>query len=720
MEYLQISLDDLKISVNNDGEILWVGSGTGYSVLIRLKTSTDDKIYSLDLNKLPKLRNPEVIQHNESTTRPLEFVGLTWQRSGWSKSIRVASMYGINVGCKCEPGLETVPTINEKECVMGYDIETSMHLVRRGGFTPSYSRIVSIAIWCSCGYCKAWTTTRHKLGKELSYCSTTSKLVEESLLDIMTHMPQWLVGYNCYNFDNCALLMHSPKGMRHLFRSVNGGSKSASRHSFFLDLPGINNVDLYSYLDKKMRGKYKALGLGSIAKFHNIEGKTQMPVDDDSNIHELISYNINDSKITSILWKVTGTHASVINLCAVSCAPVVDCVRYITGTMASCMISSYCISKNMIMDWSECNLRIGYEGGTVLEPIKQVFKNVTVCDFSSMYPSIIRDIRISPENITVLSLCSGIHSDKLLWWNNSCALLCIKGKIVKYSLLADCMAKKVLDYGVELRNKYKIKNPDYATALKGIHNSIYGAYGFASSPIHSPRCAASITVIGRTALALAVTTFNNCGLTVVYGDTDSCFLAAGSKTPLYKGGLEEHIKTAVHCFHKILSFTPFPNMRMEIDKEYKAILLVDKKHYAYKDFDGKVKTKGLSETRKDRIGLCRDITSFIAEQVLSDRSFEDIESYVSNAVGICYKSITLGELDMYSVSKEVRYEGNTCYRYKNVYGNDTNVPVTEAELYSTVEYSVEKIIEWFEKDVNRLCVPAGLGTLKSMLSNITW
>ena len=60
--------------------------------------------------------------------------------------------------------------------------------------------------------------------------------------------------------------------------------------------------------------------------------------------------------------------------------------------------------------------------------------------------------------------------------------------------------------------------------------------------------------------------------------------------------IEKHIDTALEIFHKIIGHTPFPNMRMEKEKEYKAVLPVDKKHYAYVDAEGQVKTKGLSTT----------------------------------------------------------------------------------------------------------------------------
>jgi DNA polymerase elongation subunit (family B) len=712
-----ISIVKLQSLIDSGSEILWTGSESDTEVRIRVKTDDQSKFYYIDTTIFKVPKDCYVVSHNEATSKSLEFTGITWQKRGWLRSIRVASIFGINVGCNVKPGLGFIPKLSKDLCTMGYDIETSQHLVKTGGFPPPYSRITSIALWCTCGYCEAWTTIPHGKVPQLNYCSSSNELVKLSIHAIMKHMPQWLVGYNCYQFDNCSLLMHAPADMRKLFRALNSGAKSVSRHAFCLDLPGINNVDLYAYLDKRMRNKYKALSLGAVAKFHNLSGKTQMPTtDDEAIVYDLISYNINDSKLTANLWHITNACEEVINLCAISCAPVVDCVRYVSGTMVSCAVSSYCIANGMVMDWSECNLRIGYEGGTVLDPLKEVFKNVTVCDFSAMYPTLIKDIAISPENIEILSNCSGFHDDKILWWNDNNTLACIKGKIIRYNRNTQCMTRDVLEVITSLRNTHKKTNVAYSTALKVLANSLYGALGFASSPLHSPRCAATVTVAGRTSLALAYTVFQGMGLTVVYGDTDSCFLAAGSNTGRYfNNNVEKHIDSALSIFHRILSFTPFPNMRMEREKEYKSVLLVDKKHYAYIDSDNKLQTKGLSQTRKDRIGICRDITGIIAQKLLSSDNMDTARSEVSRIVNICYNSAIAGSLDMYSVSKEVRYEGNSCYRYTNIHGEDVNIPVTRADNTSMIEYDPNKVLQFLERDINKLCIPARVGTVKNML-----
>lgn len=711
------TLLELQQAIESGTSIVWTGSISDTEIAIRLHKDNTTRIVKFNCSTLPIPKKPRVIKHNEATSKPLSFVGITWQRRGWLRSLRVASIYGINVGSRCKPGIGVIPTDVPNMCTMGYDIETSQSLVKQGGFPPCYSRITSIALWCSCGYCKAWTTIKHKYVNNLVYCKSSSQLVSLSIQDIAEHMPQWLVGYNCYQFDNCSMEYHAPRNILNVFRPINSGAKSTSRHAFYIDLPGINNVDLYSYLDKSLRRRYTALSLGVVAQFHGIGGKTQMPTtDSESTVYRLIEYNINDSKLTALLWHETGACSRVLKSCVVSCAPMIDCVRMVTGTMVSCYASSYLISKGMLMDWSECNLRIGYEGGTVLEPIRSLFRNVTVCDFSAMYPTIIQDIGISPENIFVLGTCSKVHEDKILWWEDGYTMACIKGKIIKFNKNSNCLSRQILGNTTNLRRQYKSIDPLFADELKRINNSFYGAFGFASSPLHSPRCAATVTVAGRTALALGYTVFKGLGLNVVYGDTDSCFLAAGKSTSTYFGGnTSKHVSTALSIFHNILQYTPFPNMKMEEEAAYKSVLLIDKKHYTYADSKLRIQSKGLSSTRKDRLGICRDMTTLVAEQILLLDDVEEARKVVVQALNLCYSSASARTLDMYSISKEVRYEGNSCYRFTNKLGDDINIPVTRADKTTYIDYDIKKVLKALETDMNRLCLPAGLGTVQSML-----
>lgn len=704
--------------------ILWCGTKDNTNLIVRLsKPNQGVSIYRLvDIYSIPKYSNNRLISHNEATSEVGSFRGVTWQKQGWLKALRIGSIHGINVGGSCTTGLNNIPIDVGKVCTMGYDIEVSQKLAMNGSFPPLNSRITSLAIWCTCSYTHAWTTIKHSATETITYCASTYKLIMAFVAAVEKHMPVWLVGYNCYAFDNAVMAYHvnfSGIDNNHTFRQLTSGAKSASTYSYYIDIVGVNNMDLYLYLDKCLRHKYNALGLGSVAASHGIGSKLEMPTtEDEKSVYDLIYYNTNDSFLTSKLWYDTGVIVQLLSLCIASCSPLVDCIRYVSGTMASCAVSSFSLSIGYIMDWSSCDLRIGYEGGVVLTPIRRLFKNVTVVDFSSMYPTIIRDIGISIENVNILSDCSATHPDKLVWFNDRCTIVCIKGKIIRYAKEGNFVSRRVLDHIVAARTRCKHSNPELALGYKLVSNSLYGAFGFASSPMHSPRAAATVTMLGRIALMLASTIYTGLGLTVTYGDTDSCMLAEGKYTSTYfSGDVDAHITFALDIFHRIIKYTPFPRMRMERDKQHKAILLVDKKHYAYMDHEGKVYTKGLSSTRKDRIGICRDMTKAVSELILSSNNIEDVRPTISKLFNIVFASIHSGSLNMHMVSKEVRYEGNTCYKYAHVSGEEVITPVARSNDTVTVEYDRIKVYKALEDDMNKICGPAGLGTVRSMIED---
>lgn len=718
--YTLLSVNELRKEVDDGNTIMWVGYGSDTAVLVRLSdgSAQSKRIYSVDISELASYTSQEVIQHVEATVPSSTSAGTSWQTNGWLRTLRLASMNGINISSKCLPGLQTKPTKVVDGCSMGYDIETSQKYTSNGSFPTFAAQILSIVLYCSCGYIKCITTIPHKDDMGIEYYRTSSMLVGASMRYIAEHMPQWLVGYNCFRYDNCCMVYHTPGQYEDSFRSITTGSKSHPSYSILIDLPGVNNVDLYSYLDKCMRHNYKNLSLGTVAEKHGAGSKLQMPTGETAEtLTSLIYYNASDSAMTHKLWKLTKSMKQVTYLCVASCAPVVDCCRYVSGTMASCAVSSHAISTNRVVDWSVCDLRMPYEGGMVLEPQRVRHTDVTVVDFSSMYPTIIRDMGISPENIRLHKKCREVHSDRILDYDDKNVALCIKGMIVSYRLDTECVSRDVLNTTLSQRAVYKATDPDFAQAFKTLSNSLYGAFGFSSSPLYSPRAATTVTLMGRTAIALAEGVFIGLGLNVIYGDTDSCMLTRGRGTARYFGGnVDLHVTTALDIFHKIIGFTPIRSMRMSREAKYPAMLLVDKKHYAYVDTHGKIMTKGLSTARKDRIGICREMTSAAAELILKGGDQAVSRSTMCKLVDYCTNSIYGGTLDMYMVGKEVRFEGNTCYRITGSGGIVVNIPVARADLTSRVPYDRDQVYKSFESDMNRICIPAGYGSVRRMLA----
>jgi DNA polymerase elongation subunit (family B) len=712
-----VAMEEIREKLREGYEISWVGAVNEYGVEARLRNGEKDMYSYVELKDLPLPEGKRVVRRLEATKKLEKPMGPVWQRSGWLKVLRTASIYGINLSSHASVGPGSAPMREVRGCTMGYDIEVSQEYTKHGSFPPYQSKITSIALWCDCGYCEAWTTLPHSGINGIYYCVTSKSLVRRSLNAISEHRPKWLVGYNCYQFDNCALRYHAPEDMKHLFRLIFSGSRARPSFTFYLDLRGVNNVDLYARLDKSMRGRYKNLSLGTVAQHHGLGGKLNMPKENGSNyVLDLIRYNIVDSRLTSELWYETGACNQVMGLCSVSCSPVVDCVRHVTGTMASCAISSYCILNGALMDWSSCELDMDFEGGLVLEPTRGLIRNVTVCDFSSMYPTIMQNMGLSPENIIILGEDGTRGPDRLINWSNGSTIACVKGMIIGFNSNNRNITSDILSTNMSLRKQHKKSDPNYANSLKEYSNSMFGAYGYPKSPLYSPRVAATITLAGRTALSLAYGVFTGLGLRVVYGDTDSCFLAPGPKTKSHFGGsVEKHITSALEVFHCIVSNTPFYGLTMEREDPMNSIILVDKKHYAYSDADGKVKTKGLSHTRKDRLGICRDASGKVASIILNSPNIMIARRKLEIIVNEIFNMISAGSLDAYSVSKEVRYEGTSCYAYTNKDKEVVYVPVAHSDSVGRLNYDIAKVLDTIERDLDRICVPSGVGCVADIL-----
>lgn len=78
----------------------------------------------------------------------------------------------------------------------------------KGSFPlPGTVHIISLAMYCTCGYTKFTTTLEPfnenciKAGKQQESCRVLIECV-------MSHRPQWLVGCNNYAFDNTCLITH--------------------------------------------------------------------------------------------------------------------------------------------------------------------------------------------------------------------------------------------------------------------------------------------------------------------------------------------------------------------------------------------------------------------------------------------------------------------------------------------------------------------------------
>ncbi|KAF8509923.1 hypothetical protein JB92DRAFT_3119488 [Gautieria morchelliformis] len=196
----------------------------------------------------------------------------------------------------------------------------------------------------------------------------------------------------------------------------------------------------------------------------------------------------------------------------------------------------------------------------------------------------------------------------------------------------------LLRFLINTRCAVKKTNPTYSLALKILTNSLYGTLGFSGSRLYSPRCASSITGIGRWLITFAECVFHVLGLRVLGGDTDSCFVGPGRR--LAKGCTpESRISDGLFVLGEVLRFTPFGRMSMETSKNetFKSLLLMKKKMYCGILVDGSLVCRGISSRRMDRLGMVRWSVETLIPVLL--RTYKSKEEHLAMVASVVVESI---------------------------------------------------------------------------------
>ncbi|MFX1564149.1 MAG: DNA polymerase domain-containing protein, partial [Promethearchaeota archaeon] len=122
-------------------------------------------------------------------------------------------------------------------------------------------------------------------------------------------------------------------------------------------------------------------------------------------------------------------------------------------------------------------------------------------------------------------------------------------------------------------------------ALKVFLNASYGVLGASHFPLYCAPAAESVTALGRHAIKETITKAEDLGVMVLYGDTDSLFLAKPAR---------EQLRQLIEYSEKELK------VELDIEKEYRYVALSSrKKNYLGVTEDGRVDIKGLTGKKRN-------------------------------------------------------------------------------------------------------------------------
>jgi DNA polymerase-2 len=157
----------------------------------------------------------------------------------------------------------------------------------------------------------------------------------------------------------------------------------------------------------------------------------------------------------------------------------------------------------------------GAMGGTVLDAVPGFFSNVLVFDFRSLYPSIMRTFNIDPLAYA-RAAAREPRSDDLVAPNGA-----------RFTREAGVLPEIITRYADEREAALAAGDDTAAYVYKILQNSFYGVLGADGCRYARTELAGAITSFAKVFLTAARDFFEQRGLRVLYGDTDSVFVVSG-------------------------------------------------------------------------------------------------------------------------------------------------------------------------------------------------
>jgi DNA polymerase-2 len=299
-------------------------------------------------------------------------------------------------------------------------------------------------------------------------------------------------------------------------------------------------------------------------------------------------------------------------------------------------------------------------GGSVLEPIPGLARDVAVYDFKSLYPSLMRTFNIDP-----LALARGRREIP------GAAIVAPNGARLSRE---EAILPNILKRFMAQRESAKQRKDRHADqAIKIMMNSMFGIFAAPACRFFSPELANAITRFGQQTLSWTCESFEKRGIRVVYGDTDSVFVQlpeADSHEEQQQRAESLRAEVAQEIAQRIQSeYDVEAQLDLELEKVFSRFLLPrvrggksgSKKRYAGwigSPESGRLEIVGLESVRRDWPGVARLLQEGMLSRLFRD---EEVLPFVREKIAalregeldhqlIYAKRIRKGSLDRYTAS----------------------------------------------------------------------
>lgn len=519
--------------------------------------------------------------------------------------------------------------------------------------------ILAISLYASDGLKKVMLLERPDLGKppQLENVETFASEIEmlKRTFEILSHYPLVLT-FNGDAFDLPYLKNRALKlGISEAEIPIEwrpGAEYARLKHAL--------HVDLYKFFtNKSMRvyafgGKYReGRSLDEISEPLIGEGKVKLEGHiSEVNYKELVEYSLCDAKLT---YKLTSFNDElvvklIILMMRISKLGIEDLTRHNISSWIRSMLyfehrrRGYLIPNDqdiqLLKNQTDTKAVIKgkkYLGAVVINPLTGIFFNVTVVDFASLYPTVIKRWNLSYETIRCPhEECTSNRIPGLSHW------VCTKKQGVMSEIVGFLRDFRVYIYKrlskTEMdsikRNHYNVVQ----SALKVFINASYGVYGAETFPLYCPPVAEATTALGRYLLTATLKRALELNISVLYGDTDSLFLWNPAS---------ERLEELTSWVAKNLQ------VDIEVDKKYKWVAFSGrKKNYIGVLEDSTIDAKGIVGKKRNTPEFIKGFVMQVIDLLSKANDIHQLDLAIEELKNITYnyydklknKNVSLDEL----------------------------------------------------------------------------
>jgi len=283
-----------------------------------------------------------------------------------------------------------------------------------------------------------------------------------------------------------------------------------------------------------------------------------------------------------------------------------------------------------------------FRGGLVVEPVEGIHFDVTVMDFASLYPSIIKVKNLSYETVRCShDACKKNTIPQTNHW------VCTKKNGLTSVLIGSLRDLRVNYYkNMAKKDTLTVEEKQLFTvvsqALKVILNASYGVMGAEIFPLYFLPAAEATTATGRHIIMDTIDKCKESGIDVLYGDTDSLFVKKPTSKQI------EDIITKAKMDH---------NVELEIEKEYRYVVLSGrKKNYLGVTKNGKVDVKGLTGKKSHTPPFIKTLfyeLLDILSKIKTAEEFKRAKNKISDKITECARKVQAKEIPLQDLAFNV-------------------------------------------------------------------